>query len=92
VRWLPVKPVIAVLGLAVNQIVDEFIEWNKQLEAITKKLKRMPRKHPKREDLEIEFSILLMHIEIRSRCLQETIEEVEEVEYKKRKKKKRKAK
>lgn len=86
------KPVIGVLGLAVNPIVDEFIEWGKQLEAISNKLKRMRRKHPKRGDLEIEFSILLMHIEIRSRCLQETIDEVEEQEYKKRKKKKKKAK
>jgi adenylate kinase family enzyme len=86
------KPVIAVLGMAVNPIVDEFMEWNKQLEAIANKLKRMRRKHPKRENLEIEFSILLMKIEIRAKCLQETIDEVEEAKDKKRKNKKKKAK
>lgn len=86
------KPVIAVLGLAVNPIMDELLEWTKQLEAITKKLKQTRRKHPKREDLETELYILLMQIEIRSRCLQETIDEVEDQKYKKRKEKKTKAK
>jgi hypothetical protein len=74
---LQMKPIYALLGKRFNPVIDELSEWAKEFQTISKKLGRLGRKHPTRENLEIEFWIVLSKIQVRSMALMETIEETE---------------
>ena len=68
-------PVHSLLGVDLNFIIDEMLEWNTQLAVLSKVLKLTKLETPERVELEHEFEMLLRKIQIRSESLLETMDD-----------------